>query len=136
MTDAHPLTELWRQRRPSVAHTIRSTYPDCWASPREALHPGGGHWWTEPNQQNDDPEVHTFVRLYAARHPWAPGRLDELLRAVADDTLGGVFVCDTELRRIHHPYDGGADVILTTAAERDRLRDLHRDRLSSDPGGM
>ncbi|MDT7845623.1 hypothetical protein RQC66_33405 [Streptomyces justiciae] len=40
-----------------------------------------------------------------------------------------MFVTDTELRRIHHPYDGGADVVLPTPAERDRLRARH-------PGGF
>ncbi|MFD3836172.1 hypothetical protein ACFWWC_07895 [Streptomyces sp. NPDC058642] len=112
------------------------TGPAGWPSPREALHPGGILWWTEPDLEDDDPEFHTFVRLYADRRPWTPGCLDELLRAVADEVLVEVFVCDTELRRIHLPYDGGADVILATEAERDRLRDRHRDWLSRHPGGM
>lgn len=30
---------------------------------------------------------------------------------VADDELAGVFLTDTGLERIHHPYDGGADVV-------------------------
>ncbi|MFC8871519.1 hypothetical protein ACFUAC_28400 [Streptomyces sp. NPDC057148] len=32
-----------------------------------------------------------------------------------------MFLTDTGLRRIHHPYDGGADVVLATPAERDRF---------------
>ena len=47
-TDAESLAELWRQRRPSgppVAHTLRSTYPDCWVRfhslPESKRHPGG-----------------------------------------------------------------------------------------------
>jgi hypothetical protein len=58
------------------------------------------------------------------------------LRAVADEALVEVFVADTELRRIHHPYDGGADVILDTPAERDGVRDRHTDWLSSHPAGL
>ncbi|WP_425526173.1 DUF3885 domain-containing protein [Streptomyces mirabilis] len=42
----------------------------------------------------------------------------------------------SELRRIHPPYDGGADVILATPAERDRLRGRHTDRLSRHPAGL
>ncbi|MEV8098949.1 hypothetical protein [Kitasatospora sp. NPDC085879] len=45
------------------------------------------------------------------------------------------MITDVRLRRIHHPYDGGADVFLTTAEERDRMRDRHADWLSGHPGG-
>ncbi|MFD7002461.1 hypothetical protein ACFWA5_40990 [Streptomyces mirabilis] len=47
-----------------------------------------------------------------------------------------MFITDTELRRIHHPYDGGADVVLATPAERDRLRGRHTDWLSGHPAGL
>lgn len=110
--------------------------PAGWPSPRETLHPGSVRWWTEPDQEDDDPEFHTFVRLYADRRPWAPGCLDELLRAAADETVVVMFIGDTELRRLHCPYDGGADVILTTTAERDRLRERHSDWLSIHASGM
>jgi hypothetical protein len=40
------------------------------------------------------------------------------------------------MQRIHHPYDGGADVFLTTPEERDRMRDRHADWLSSHPSGL
>ncbi|AWN29209.1 hypothetical protein DKG71_26500 [Streptomyces sp. NEAU-S7GS2] len=36
-----------------------------------------------------------------------------------------MLITDTGLQRIHHPYDGGADVILTTPEERDRVRSRH-----------
>ncbi|WP_455753638.1 DUF3885 domain-containing protein [Streptomyces hirsutus] len=53
--------------------------------------------------------------------------LDELLRDIADDKVREGLVTDTQMRRIHHPYDGGADVFLTTSEERDRTRDRHAD---------
>ncbi|MGW8726208.1 DUF3885 domain-containing protein [Streptomyces sp. NPDC055808] len=37
------------------------------------------------------------------------------------------------MKRIHHPYDGGADVFPATSEERDRMRDRHTDRLSVTP---
>ncbi|MGW0584572.1 DUF3885 domain-containing protein [Streptomyces sp. NPDC002920] len=37
---------------------------------------------------------------------------------------------------IHHAYDGGADAVLATLAERDRVRDQHTDWLSSHPAGF
>ncbi|MFJ6083916.1 hypothetical protein ACIQI8_21195 [Streptomyces sp. NPDC092369] len=56
--------------------------------------------------------------------------------AVADDTLAAVFVADTELRRFHCPYDGGADVILTTPGERDVLRERYADWLPLNSAGL
>ncbi|MGW1880912.1 DUF3885 domain-containing protein [Streptomyces sp. NPDC001970] len=112
------------------------TGPAGYPTPRETLHPGSTLWWTESDQEDPDPEFYTHTRLYADRRPWKLGCVDELLRAVADEALVEVFFTDTELRRIHHPYDGGADVILTTPEERDRLRDLHSGWLSSHPLGL
>ncbi|MFJ9249360.1 hypothetical protein [Streptomyces sp. NPDC101776] len=112
------------------------TGPAVRPEPRRSLHPGGVLWWTESHDDDPDPEFHTHSRLYADRRPWRHGCVDGPLRAVADDTLAELFVIDTELRRIHAPYDGGADVILTTPAERDRLRAKHTDWLSRCPSGL
>lgn len=112
------------------------TEPTRHPEPRRTLHPGGVHWWTESDEDDPDPELHTRTRFYADRRPWQHGCVDRLLRAVADETLVEVFITDTGLQRIHHPYDGGADVILTTPAERDRLRAKHADWLSGQPSGL
>ncbi|MFH9819218.1 hypothetical protein [Streptomyces sp. NPDC017230] len=105
-------------------------------TPRQTLHPDGIRWWTESEEDDPDPEFHTHTCLYADRRRWNRSCLDGLLRAVADEALVEVFVADTELHRVYHPYDGGADVILTTPAERDRVRDRHTDWLSSHPAGL
>jgi hypothetical protein len=107
--------------------------PAGYPTPRQELHPEGVLWWTEPDLDDPDPEFHTYTRLYADRRPWRTGCVDDLLRAVADEAVVEVFVTDTELRRIHHPYDGGADVVLATPAERDRLRDRHAAWLPARP---
>ncbi|MFF3324557.1 hypothetical protein [Streptomyces sp. NPDC002889] len=112
------------------------TGPAGCPTPRQTLHPEGIRWWTESEEDDPDPDLHHHTRLYADRRPWERGCVDELLRAVADEELFDVFFTDTELRHIHHPYDGGADVILTTSAERDRLRGQHTDWLSSHPAGL
>ncbi|MGW0828285.1 DUF3885 domain-containing protein [Streptomyces sp. NPDC002845] len=112
------------------------TGPAACPEPRQTLHPDSIHWWTERDQDDPDPAFHNHTRLYADRRPWRRGCVDELLRAVADDTLAEVFLTDTELRRIHHPYDGGADVILATPTERDRLLSEHTGWLSSHPAGL
>nr|WP_259408080.1 hypothetical protein [Streptomyces akebiae] len=112
------------------------TGPAGYPTPRQMLHPDGIRWWTESKQDDPDPDFHTHTRLYIDRRPWERGCVDELLRAVADDALAEVFLTDTDLRCIHHPYDGGADVILATPAERDRVRDQHTNWLSSHPAGL
>ncbi|MCH5672979.1 hypothetical protein MKW14_14275 [Streptomyces sp. CME 23] len=55
---------------------------------------------------------------------------------MADDVLNGVIITDSRLSRLHHPCDGGADVIATSPEERDRLRDNHRDWLPANPTGL
>ncbi|MDF3145053.1 MULTISPECIES: hypothetical protein [unclassified Streptomyces] len=123
-TEVFVVTADWSDTPNGPAH-----HPE----PRQALHADGVRWWNEPDEDDPHPQFHTHTRLYADRRPWRHGCADELLRAVADDGLAGVFLTDTDLRRIHHPYDGGADVILATSAERDQLRDRHTDWLSTHP---
>ncbi|WP_406085216.1 hypothetical protein [Streptomyces virginiae] len=102
---------------------------------RRALHPEGTLWTTLDGTDEPDPEFHTRWYYYADRRPWRRGCLDPLLRAVADDRLAGIFVTDPGLTRFHHPYDGGADVVLPTRQERDRMRERHTDWLSAHPQG-
>ncbi len=109
-------------------------HTDRWPQ-RRALHPEGTLWTTLEDTTDPDPDGHSRWYFYADRRVWRRGCLDGLLRAVADDELAGVFVTDTGAARIHHPYDGGADVILPTPEERDRLRDRHSTWLSAHPLG-
>ncbi|MFI6172183.1 hypothetical protein ACIBCN_35770 [Nocardia sp. NPDC051052] len=103
--------------------------------PAARWHPGGAEYWTtfctEP-----DPEYLTYTHLFVSQIPWERGCLDELLRAVADDLTANVLLTDTGLQRLYHPYDGGADAILTSTEERDRLRSRHAAWLSSHPQGL
>ncbi|MCX5584853.1 hypothetical protein ACFV0H_13730 [Streptomyces erythrochromogenes] len=109
--------------------------PTNYSARRAALHPEGTLWTTLDDTDDPDPAFHTRWYFYADRRPWERGCLDPLLRAVADDALPGIFVTDPGLTRIHHPYDGGADVILPTGGERDRLREQHSAWLSAHPSG-
>ncbi|WP_234376979.1 hypothetical protein [Streptomyces sp. TP-A0356] len=103
---------------------------------RRILHPDAVRWWTEPDRDDPDPAFHSYWYLYADRRPWHREGIDALLRAVADEAIAEVFLTDVGLRRLYHPYDGGADVILPTPAERDRLRHRHSDWLSPYPSGL
>ncbi|MGW6733238.1 DUF3885 domain-containing protein [Streptomyces sp. NPDC055013] len=83
-----------------------------------------------------DPAFHSYTHLHADRRRWRPGMVDGILREVADDVLSGVIITDSGLSRLHHPYDGGADVIATSPEDRNQLRDSHRDWLPRNPAGL
>ncbi|WP_447004873.1 DUF3885 domain-containing protein [Saccharothrix isguenensis] len=101
---------------------------------REDPKPGTDYWTTictDPDR--DDP---TYWHLYARRIPWTTGAIDPLLRDVADDVEANVMITDVAMTRIHHPYDGGADVLLPTSEERDALKARHAEWLSRHPMGL
>ncbi|MFJ6483297.1 MULTISPECIES: DUF3885 domain-containing protein [unclassified Streptomyces] len=123
--EAYVVTTDWADPSEPTAHSAR----------RAALHPEGTLWTTLDDADDPDPAFHTRWYFYADRRRWRRGCLDPLLRAVADDTLPGIFVTDPDLTRIHHPYDGGADVVLATRQERDLMRGRHSDWLSAHPKG-
>ncbi|MFF7989251.1 hypothetical protein ACFZDG_05560 [Kitasatospora xanthocidica] len=93
------------------------------------------HWRTWLQEDHPEPEFRTYCHVFVERRRWRRGCLDRLLRRVADDAECGVIITDTGLRRLHHPYDGGADVFLTTTEERDRLKARHAAWLSRHPRG-
>lgn len=63
-------------------------------------------------------------------------QLDLLLTAVAEDVAGKVWLTSQCLDWFYAPYDGGVDVFLATAAERDALRARHENWLSAHPDGL
>lgn len=85
---------------------------------------------------DDEPGCESYLHLYVSEVRWSPGCVDPLLRKVADDVIANVLLADTGLRWLYHPYDGGMDVIMSSRAERDVLRDRHRDWLSAHPDGL
>jgi hypothetical protein len=96
------------------------------------LHPGAVKWMHAVNP--DDPEI--AYDLHISRQQFQPGILDDLLRRVADWQATGVLVTDTALRWLFHPYDGGADLIASSAIERDQLKTRFKEWLSPRPDGL
>lgn len=85
------------------------------------------HWKTL--LEDDNPDSRTYRQLFVAEQPWLPHSLDAIFRAVADDKIDGVIIAPKDLSWLYFPYDGGADVILSSTEERDRLANLHRNWL-------
>ncbi|WP_440357023.1 DUF3885 domain-containing protein [Melissospora conviva] len=97
------------------------------------MHPKAGYWTSVC--MNDEPGLESWMHLYVSRMAWSPGSLDALLRKVADDVIANVLIADLGLRWLYHPYDGGMDVLMSSNAERDALRERHRYWLSTHPAG-
>ncbi|MEU5694350.1 hypothetical protein [Actinosynnema sp. NPDC020468] len=133
------LDELFRGQEVRIVTSDWSTTPrPPGLSDRHAsLNPDARYWTSVPTDETEtDPEFITYTHLHVARRPWRPGLVDDLLRAAADDTAHDVMITSLSFDRVHHPYDGGADVLLPTTGERDTLRQNHADWLSHHPLGL
>jgi hypothetical protein len=97
--------------------------------------PNAKHWASFVSDDSD-PESVIWWHAYLSRLPLADDGLDPLLRVVADDRTWGVVIAPDSLDWLYHPYDGGADVLLPSAARRDELAAAHRDWLSPHPAGL
>ena len=75
-----------------------------------------------------------FWHIYANLRDYSAAQLDPLLRMAADDQARNVMIVAPDCRWLLHPYDGGMDIILESAAERDRLRTRFQDWLPA--GGL
>ncbi|MFF5226164.1 hypothetical protein [Dactylosporangium sp. NPDC000521] len=106
----------------------------CRSPETVVVHPDATYWTSVC--MDDEPGFQSWMHLYVSQVPWSVGCLDPLLRQVADDVIANVVLADTGLRWLYHPYDGGMDVMLSSTADRDALRDRHRDWLSAHPGGL
>lgn len=131
------LDELFHGQGVLVVTTDWSTDPAPRPTRHAHLHPGARHWTSVRTDEGEtDPDFITHTHLYVSRAPWRPGAVDDLLRAVADDVTAGVMITSPSFDRVHHPYDGGADVLLPTSADRDALERRHPDWLSDHPLGF
>jgi hypothetical protein len=95
----------------------------------------GVECWSVLSWPDLDP-VLAFAHAYVNRISWQPGRLDDLLRRVADGEIAYVIIAPPDLSWLYAPYDGGGDVLLSTPVLRNSPRDRHRQWLSSHPAGL
>lgn len=92
-------------------------------------------FWSAVAWHYADPAL-LFAHLYVRRFEGKSGELDELLRAVADDELSGVIIAPPDLSWLYHPYDGGADVVQSSAEARDAMAARHPEWRSKHPSGL
>jgi hypothetical protein len=93
-------------------------------------------YWTSVLTDNSEPGAESWTHLWVSAARLHSEELSRLLRLVADYRTGGVIITTAEMDWLYAPYDGGADVIATTAGHRDQLRRVHKGWLSAHPKGL
>lgn len=96
--------------------------------------PDARYWISPERIEPGEPSVRT--NLFVNRLTVDDGALQDLLRYVAGDQTLDVVICDPGFRWLYAPYDGGADVIAPTPAQRDELRSEFADWLPTGPSGL
>lgn len=93
-------------------------------------------YWRSASEGYPEGEEQGWAHMYLnCVHRDAPA-LIELLRCVADDRTGEVMVTTPTVTWVHHPYDGGTDLILESPAERDRVSELFAEWRSPRDDGL
>lgn len=103
-----------------------SPQPDVDSRAIPGLGISGSYWLS----LTEDDEI--WTHQYVGELTWRVGCLDRLLRLVATDKASGVIVTTPTLRWLYHPYDGGADVIVSSLEERQDLVARHPGWLPKD----
>jgi hypothetical protein len=57
------------------------------------VHPDASYWTSACI--DDDPGFEHYLHLYVSQSEWSPGRLDPLLRQVADGVIANALLADT-----------------------------------------
>ena len=89
----------------------------------------------DPEDLEPDEEP-IYLSLFCGIHKLKHGSLDGILLCIANEQIRNFFVVSCERRRIFAPYDGGVDVILKDAKERDVFKAKYKDWLSRHPAGL
>ena len=76
------------------------------------------------------------LTMFAAQTSWRNHRFDEILCRVANWEISRVLWMNAESGEIFAPYDGGADLFLSSTERRDDLRACYSDWLSRHPEGV
>ncbi len=81
-------------------------------------------------------EESLYFNLFCTTHSLKSGSLDDILLCVAEWKITNFFVINCDSERIFAPYDGGVDIILKNAKERDEFKIKYKSWLSSHPQGL
>jgi hypothetical protein len=96
----------------------------------------GSEPWCTLQQHEDGDDCEYYWHLHGLEVKFTGGEFNSLFRMVANDEVGNIMIICPSKGFVFHPYDGGADVVLKSEEERDRLKALYHEWLSSHPDGF
>jgi hypothetical protein len=112
-----------------------SATPDNDRDELNILDPNAIGWKSLPLHELRKDDYQVFLHLSVSKWEWLTGIFDSILPLVADDKIANVMIVNVVEQWVYHPYDGGADVILKSTIERDKVKQKYFAWLSSHPLG-
>lgn len=98
---------------------------------------GAQSWLTMLDHDfGEEANLRYYSHVFMSKWTWKAGVFDEILRRVADWEIATIMILSTKNDWVFHPYDGGADFILATTEQRDRLKSKYEPWLSPRQDGM
>ena len=79
------------------------------------------HWRSIAMHEIDTDLDPNYWHIFHSTTKWMPSTFDDVLQLVANDSVGNLMIVDPTESWLYHPYDGGADVILGSESERNKL---------------
>ena len=92
--------------------------------------------WRTLEQHEDEDDYESYWHLHVSEVEFTGNEFNSLFRIVANDEVGNIMIICPSKGIVFHPYDGGADVVLTSTKERNHLKEHHHEWLSSHPEGF
>lgn len=80
-------------------------------------------------ERPEEYEDKMYFDIYIKNDLWENASKNEILKAIADDTLRAMFICPSK-QCIVAPYDGGVDIIVESTEKRDQLKTRYKKWLS------
>lgn len=109
--------------------------PDQNRDELNTLDPNAILWKSLPLHELTKDDYQVYLHLSVSLWEWQRNVFDVILTLVADNKIANVMIVNTTDQWFYHPYDGGADVILKSTEERDKLKEKYFMWLSNHPSG-
>jgi hypothetical protein len=92
-------------------------------------------YWCSIAQHEEEDDDKFYWHLHSAKVTPNSIELNDLFRLVANDEVRDIIIVGIASKTVFHPYDGGADVILSSTEQRNELKNKFSMWLSAHPDG-
>jgi hypothetical protein len=77
-----------------------------------------------------------YWHFFMSERTWRKNHADGLLKLIAENEIANVIFVGVDQRRVYHPYDGGADVIVESESMRDQKMEKYYAWLPENDSGL